>query len=31
LGIHLVRSLMDHVTYQREGGKNVLTVRKRIR
>jgi len=31
LGIHLVRSLMDHVTYQREGAKNVLTVRKRIR
>jgi serine/threonine-protein kinase RsbW len=31
LGIHLVRSLMDHVNYQREGAKNVLTVRKRIR
>jgi serine/threonine-protein kinase RsbW len=31
LGIHLVRSLMDRVTYQREGDKNVLTVRKRIR
>jgi anti-sigma regulatory factor (Ser/Thr protein kinase) len=31
LGIHLVRSLMDHVKYQREGAKNVLTVRKRIR
>lgn len=31
LGIHLVRSLMDKVTYTREGEKNVLTVRKRIR
>jgi len=31
LGIHLVRSLMDHVTYSREEDKNVLTVRKRIR
>lgn len=31
LGIHLVRSLMDHVTYAREDNHNVLTVRKRIR
>jgi serine/threonine-protein kinase RsbW len=31
LGIHLVRSLMDYVTYSREEDKNVLTVRKRIR
>lgn len=31
LGIHLVRSLMDSVTYLRDGDKNVLTVRKRIR
>lgn len=31
LGIHLVRSLMDGVDYRHEGGKNVLTVRKRIR
>jgi serine/threonine-protein kinase RsbW len=31
LGIHLVRSLMDTVEYQREGAKNVLTIRKRIR
>lgn len=31
LGIHLVRSLMDRVSYERDGGKNVLTVRKRIR
>ncbi len=31
LGIHLVKSLMDRVEYRREGEKNVLTVRKRIR
>lgn len=31
LGIHLVRSLMDHVSYARDEEKNVLTVRKRIR
>ncbi|MEO8353815.1 MAG: ATP-binding protein [Chthoniobacteraceae bacterium] len=31
LGIHLVRSLMDAVEYAREGDKNVLTLRKRIR
>jgi anti-sigma regulatory factor (Ser/Thr protein kinase) len=31
LGIHLVRSLMDQVEYARVDGKNVLTVRKRIR
>lgn len=31
LGIHLVRSLMDKMEYRREGPKNVLTVRKRIR
>ncbi|HSI13799.1 MAG TPA: ATP-binding protein [Chthoniobacter sp.] len=31
LGIHLVRSLMDSVEYRRDGGKNVLTLRKRIR
>ena len=31
LGIHLVRNLMDRVEYARLGGKNVLTVRKRIR
>jgi serine/threonine-protein kinase RsbW len=31
LGIHLVRSLMDKVEYRREGSKNVLTIRKRIR
>lgn len=31
LGIHLVRSLMDHITYVHENGKNVLTIQKRIR
>src|SRR5262249_11352503 len=31
LGVHLVRSLMDKVEYRREGAKNVLTIRKRIR
>lgn len=31
LGIHLIRSLMDVVEYRRENGKNVLTMRKRIR
>jgi serine/threonine-protein kinase RsbW len=31
LGIHLVRSLMDDVKYTRNGGKNILTIVKRIR
>jgi serine/threonine-protein kinase RsbW len=31
LGIHLVRSLMDHVDWQRTDGQNVLTVHKRMR
>lgn len=31
LGIHLIRSLMDRVEYRREGEKNMLTIRKRIR
>jgi serine/threonine-protein kinase RsbW len=31
LGIHLVRTLMDRTEYRRDGGKNVLTMRKRIR
>jgi serine/threonine-protein kinase RsbW len=31
LGIHLIRSLMDGIEYRRENGKNVLTLRKRIR
>jgi serine/threonine-protein kinase RsbW len=31
LGIHLVRTLMDEVNYQRTDKKNILTVCKRIR
>ena len=31
LGLHLVRSLMDRISYRREGAKNVLTLIKRIR
>ena len=31
LGVHLVRSLMDSVEYRRDNGKNVLTMRKRVR
>ena len=30
LGIHLVRKLMDEVTYEYQGGKNLLTVKKRL-
>jgi serine/threonine-protein kinase RsbW len=30
LGMHLVRSTMDEIDYRREGGRNVLTVRKAI-
>jgi anti-sigma regulatory factor (Ser/Thr protein kinase) len=30
LGIHIVRSVMDRMTYSREDGKNVLTVRKKL-
>jgi anti-sigma regulatory factor (Ser/Thr protein kinase) len=29
LGVLLVKRLMDHVTYARTGGRNVLTIRKR--
>ena len=29
LGIHLVRSLVDDVTYRRDGGKNIVTLRKK--
>jgi anti-sigma regulatory factor (Ser/Thr protein kinase) len=31
LGIHLVKNLMERVEYRRDGAKNVLTMRKRIR
>jgi anti-sigma regulatory factor (Ser/Thr protein kinase) len=30
LGIHIVRSVMDSMTYSRENGRNVLTVRKKL-
>ena len=30
LGVHLIRTLMDEVEYQRVGGKNVLHMRKRV-
>jgi len=30
LGIHLIRQIMDSVTYERVNGKNVLTLRKKI-
>lgn len=30
LGIHLVRSLVDHAQYARVGGENVLTLRRRV-
>ena len=30
LGIHLVRQLMDSINYERVGGKNILTLRKKI-
>jgi serine/threonine-protein kinase RsbW len=30
LGIHIVRSVMDAVEYQRDGGRNVLSMRKTI-
>ena len=29
LGLHIVRSLMDHVEYRRDGPRNILTLRKR--
>ena len=30
LGIHLIRTIMDHVEYERKDGKNVLTMNKNI-
>lgn len=30
LGVHLMRQFMDELSYAREGGKNVLRMRKRI-
>ena len=31
LGIHLVRQMMDDITYERKGNKNILTLRKSLR
>ncbi len=31
LGIHLVRSLTDEIEYQRQAGKNILTIKKQAR
>ena len=30
LGIHLVRRIMDEITYEHQEGKNILTLRKKI-
>jgi serine/threonine-protein kinase RsbW len=30
LGVHFIKTLMDDVTYRREGGRNILTMRKRF-
>ncbi len=30
LGIHLVRNLMDHIEYRREGGRNHLTLTRNL-
>ena len=30
LGIHLIRSFMDELDYRREGGRNILQMRKRL-
>ncbi|MBO5586860.1 MAG: ATP-binding protein [Prevotella sp.] len=31
LGLLLVRELMDSINYEREGGKNILTLMKKIK
>lgn len=31
LGVHLIRRFMDHVEYRREGGKNIFSMRKRVK
>jgi anti-sigma regulatory factor (Ser/Thr protein kinase) len=28
--VHFIKTLMDDVTYRREGGRNILTMRKRF-
>jgi len=30
LGIHMIRHSMDELEYRRDGGRNILTMRKRI-
>jgi serine/threonine-protein kinase RsbW/sigma-B regulation protein RsbU (phosphoserine phosphatase) len=30
LGVHLIRTLVDDVAYRRDGGRNVLTLRKKL-
>jgi anti-sigma regulatory factor (Ser/Thr protein kinase) len=30
LGVHIVRSMMDELEYRREGGRNILIMRKRL-
>ncbi len=30
LGVHFIKTLMDEVAYRREGGRNILTMRKRF-
>ncbi len=30
LGVHFMKTLMDEVSYRREGGRNILTMRKRF-
>ena len=30
LGIHLIRTIMDKLVYERKGGKNILTMNKHI-
>lgn len=30
LGVHFMKTLMDDVTYRRDGGRNILTMRKRF-
>ena len=30
LGVHFIKTLMDEVSYRREGGRNILTMHKRF-
>ena len=31
MGIHLIRHYMDHITYERKDGQNILTMTKKIK